>query len=247
MVRRLALTFAVLLSSVAVLFVPGSADAHREGGRGRWGSPVAVQQVSVVAPALANDGTLTSRDFDGDYFAARAGTGAEGVFARTDLAAVTVGQTYAGAVFETFLAWDVSGAPVGAVSAELALWLASDQTAEDFTVEVRLYDWGATLTPADWIPGADIAALPLLATLDTAAIYPEGEYKTFATTAALLTAIADAQAGDGVLRVVVVSSRTTQGVPWSRTQDYPAGVPEALAFASADDAPHAPLLTVNGP
>lgn len=40
-------------------------------------------------------------------------------------------------------------------------------SADAFTVQARLSDWGATLTTADWVAGASLAALTLLATFAT--------------------------------------------------------------------------------
>jgi len=89
----------------------------------------------------------------------------------TSATAFEVGQEFIGSysLFESFLSFDTSSIGSGsAVSAAiLALTSQSDVSETDFTIEARLYDWGASVGNADWVAGAGLSALTLLANRPT--------------------------------------------------------------------------------
>lgn len=182
----------------------------------------------LIVFAGTSDGYITSSD--PSYATARAGN----TLSVSDLTVVTVGQQEHPSlsrffVIEAFETFDVSGLEADATAATPSLWLTADSSTTDFTVEMRLCDWGETLETSDFVSGADLSALPLLASIDTNGIGATGQYKAFTAEAALVTAINDARAGDGILRVILCSSRTTNGdVPSTNTQ-------EMVEFSSADE------------
>ena len=78
-----------------------------------------------------------------------------------------------------------------------------------FTVEARAFDYGDSIVPTDdWVPGANLGALTLLASV--AAPATPGPI-TFSLESAMATAIDSARAGTGKLRMVLASSRTRTG------------------------------------
>jgi len=83
-------------------------------------------------------------------------------------------------VFLSFLSFDTSGVVGTITAATLSLGLSSDSSTVDFTMQARVRDWGATLEAADYVPGADLGALTLAATLATAGIGAAGAYKDMA-------------------------------------------------------------------
>lgn len=145
-----------------------------------------------------------------DYAAARAGTG--NLTVNTTAETHQIGQRAlftSQIVYEAFWRFDVSGLPDDATSATLLAWLAADMSlGTEFAIQARLYDWGNTLTADDWVPGDNLSALTLLATLDITNIGEVGEYKAFTSEAALVAAINAAKADDGILRLMCCSSRT---------------------------------------
>ena len=112
---------------------------------------------------------------NGTYAAARAGTASP--FGADDAATYAiVGQAKVTANFteyqvdEAFLAFNTSSIPdTDTVSAAvLNLTSQSDGSITDFTIEARLSDWGTGLTTADYVAGASLSGLTLLAHRDTA-------------------------------------------------------------------------------
>ena len=112
---------------------------------------------------------------NGTYAEARAGTGVP-FGAEDTYTYLHVGQNKVVAVFteyqvfETFLAFDTSSVGSGSTVSAAVLNLTSynNFTTTDFIIEARLYDWGTGLTTADWVAGANLSALTLLAHRDTA-------------------------------------------------------------------------------
>ena len=110
---------------------------------------------------------------NGTYAAARAGTGspfgaaAAATYATVGQAKVVVTFTEY-QVFESFLAFNTSSIPDGDTVSAAVLNLTSyaDNSTTDFTLEARLYDWGASLTTADWV--TSLSSQTLLAHRDTA-------------------------------------------------------------------------------
>src|SRR5690606_32148284 len=86
--------------------------------------------------------------------------------------------------------------------------LVSDLSGVDFVVEARQRDWGASLTTADWVAGASLGGLPLMASLSTNAIGAINAYKTFTSEPAFLTAT---NLKTGVVYLLLCSSRHRLG------------------------------------
>jgi len=103
--------------------------------------------------------------------------------------------------FETFLAFDTSTVLGTITSATLSLYGSYDSSPTDFTVEARAYDFGATITTADYLPGTSLAALTLLASRSTAGFTTSG-YNAFTSEAAFLSNINQA----GTTRLIINSS-----------------------------------------
>ena len=146
---------------------------------------------------------------NGTYAAARAGTGSQFGADAASIYAV-VGQAKVVAYFteyqvqEAFLAFNTSSIPDGDTVSAAVLNLTSqqDQSATDFTLEARLYDWGASLTTADWV--TSLSSQTLLAHRDTASGWT-------ATTAYDLTddAFAANVSKTGSTRLLLCSDYTT--------------------------------------
>lgn len=78
---------------------------------------------------------------------------------------------------ESFIAFDTSVLPDAAIinSVTLRLYLLQLYNAagwDPVTAEARIFDWGTSLTTADRVQGANLAALPLAATLSATALSP---------------------------------------------------------------------------
>jgi len=146
---------------------------------------------TLVVYSDTSDGHILSQDsvswqyaYQGpaDYSAVRAGT-ALGAYVGD--AQVIVGQRKSSQSYqdenedwwyeesfqawEAFLAFDTSSVGWGTVSAAvLNLTSQEDKSVTDFIIEARLRDWGTGLTTADWVAGASLSGLTLLAHRDTA-------------------------------------------------------------------------------
>ena len=180
---------------------------------------------TVTAYGISRDGYLLGAD-NTVYSAAREGTTTVGY----NLAALIAGQYGAGsyACYESFIAFDTSSIPDGATitQVELSLYLTDDKSDTDFTVQVRPKTWtGSGLTPADWVAGADIDALTLLATLNSSGIGATGAYKTFAENGSNFRAAINKT---GNTELILTSSRHAAG-------NTPTGY-EYLVFQDADNA-----------
>jgi hypothetical protein len=152
------------------------------------------------------DGYVSSSN--ATYATARAGGT---LAADATLAQLPVGQRFSSPnhiCYEQFISWDTSSIPAGATVtlATISLYVQLDQSDTDFTIEVRPYDWSTTVTTADWIAGASLSGLTLLASKGTAGISTVA-YTALTSEAALLSAIVTG----GTTRVVVDSSRHVAG------------------------------------
>lgn len=143
---------------------------------------------TLVVYAKTSDGYLDS--YSDTYSIARAGTGYIQVF--TGVNAVQTGQwnndgTYH--IYEAFLQYDTSAIPDYAYveSVKEELYLANDFTfSSNFIEEVRSYDWGDTLTAADWVAGANLGNYTLLS---SKTVSPSAGYNEFPTSANFIAAI----------------------------------------------------------
>ena len=136
-------------------------------------------------------------------------------------------------VWESFLAFDTSGIPAGATILEATFaamfhprWqgvqpppLVSSWT--HFDIELRSgYAWLPTLAPADWRPGAGIAAAyPLRASVNTARAMKD----SFVTFSDAGTGLAAAIVKGGTTQLFLVSARTVAGIAPTSTSLFEDG------------------------
>lgn len=150
----------------------------------------------------------------------------------------TIGQTTGFNVFASYLDFDTSSIPIGSsiTAVTLQLWGTSDFSTTDFIVQARLFDYGSSLTSADWVAGASMGALPLLATFATSGGWATSAYNTFTENGT--TFRTNLNLG-GITRIIVVSDRTVSGTA-------PTGNEDVVAASHDSDAnsAHWPLLTV---
>jgi hypothetical protein len=154
------------------------------------------------------DGQVNSRDAS-TYATARTGSTLTADTAGTTFTVgqdATVSKGTAYDCWEGFLSFDTSGiTDTDLVSSiVLDLWLVTDSSVTDFTLEARERDWGASLTTADWVSGASLGALTLMASIATSGIGATGAYKTLTSQAAFLTAT---NLKTGTVYLIVDSSR----------------------------------------
>lgn len=140
------------------------------------------------------DGYINSEDNTPTYSLARAGTGSS-ITADTASTTFEVGQFFSAGLdvyrcYEGFLSFDTSAiTDTDLVSIiTLDVWLVTDSSTTDFTLEARERDWGAALTTADFVAGASLSGLTLMASISTLGIGATGAYKTLTSQAAFLTA-----------------------------------------------------------
>jgi hypothetical protein len=117
-------------------------------------------------------------------------------------------------IFESFLEFDtsvLSGKTITSATFEAYVSILTTDAAH--TAQVRLRDFGSTFTTGDWVAGASLSALTLLATL-TSASAVVSSWNAF-TDVALAANINTA----GNTRVIVVSSRTVSGTAPSGSND----------------------------
>ncbi len=174
---------------------------------GRFGP----SEVTFTINPSAQAGYVLSQDTTPTYSAARAGTG--NVLTASVGAGLHVGQDFLGDsygsqydCYETFLDFNLATLTGTVSSATLSLGLALDVSTEDFTVEARTQDWGATLTTGDFVAGASLGGLTLLATLASSGIGAVDAYKAMTESG---TALKDAvvAAGVGTLRLILCSDK----------------------------------------
>lgn len=146
------------------------------------------------------DGCLTSSH--ADYATARAGSGVTLSTSSDNF----VGQDYLSSkytLYESLIQFPLGTTiPAGATieSVALSLYLNTDNSETDFTVDVYAYDFG-TAEVGDWV--SDFSGLTLVASLSTNGIGAAGHKEFVAAGSALNTAVA----AGGNLRLLVVSSR----------------------------------------
>lgn len=153
---------------------------------------------------------------DGDVYSgdanpvlARAGTGAElSLLSGNSQTYFSFGQELAGAtyyVYEAFISFDTSSVVGTPVSATLALYVSNDQSATDFTMTARAYDWGTTVTTADFVPAASMTSYSTRATLSTSGITVNA-YNSFTSDSSFA-----ANSVSGTLRLLLHTDRNPLG------------------------------------
>lgn len=134
-------------------------------------------------PSTSNSAWFQSFDTSNSYTKARAGTGSPGVSYGTGNATTYVGQSKSGAIYtcyETLLDFDTSSLSGKTItSATLSIYPTTLANAGgSWTNEARLYDYGTSLSNADYVAGANIGSYTSLATL-TSAASTTGAYRAF--------------------------------------------------------------------
>lgn len=120
-------------------------------------------------------------------------------------------------VYEGFVSFDTSSIVDTDIvtSVVLDMWLTTDFSTTDSVMQAREYDWGSSVTTADWVAGASLGVLPLLATLATSGIGATGSYKTFTSQAAFLTAT---NLKTGTVRLLLTSDKFVAGTAPTTTE-----------------------------
>ena len=175
----------------------------------------------------ASDGYIISADYTPTYSEARRGLG-DILTAYPSQTQSYCGQSLSGGnhtkwsstvpyvfqVWEMFLAWDTSTIPDGdsVTSATLSMYLPYDGSSTDFVTRVRAFDWGASLTEADFRSGApadsgDLAEYVLVATIDSNGIGSTGSSKSFTSESAFVGNVNKT----GPTRLVAASARQEAG------------------------------------
>lgn len=177
----------------------GDANGAEFGVRVAGGTPTTY----TLYPSV--DGYIAS--LHTDYPTARLGAAltadAAGAFAGTGQAWPT-GDKYC---WEGFLSFDTS-AVIGTITAvTLSLWASEDNSTTDFTLEVRLHNFGTSLDTVDWVAGDVLATKVLLATLDTASGVNTSGYNVLASEEAFVANINQS----GLTQLLLNSSRHRLG------------------------------------
>ena len=148
------------------------------------------------------------------YSTARSGGGTK--VAPTTEVYLQIGQNYLGSEFgyylyESFLSFDTSTIPDSAIISAVTLSLHGggyvDQSTTDFTIEARTYDWGASLTTADWVAGADLSSNTLLASRSTSG-WSTSAYNDLTENGSNFVSAINKT---GITRIILCSSRTKDG------------------------------------
>lgn len=182
--------------------------------------------MTVTTVYAANSGRIES--VGTTYAIARAGTGTLNV----DPASVSVATGKAGQfrgsatnyrVYETFMSFDTSVLPAGAAvtAVELDWYGFTDNSDQDFTIEARMSTWTpGGFTSADFVAGASLSGLTLVATFDTTGWSTAG-YNAFTD-----VAFPPNINMTGTTEILLCSSRTTgnntptSGVPNETVDGY---------------------------
>lgn len=173
----------------------------------RRGSLAAARRSAVtytIYPSV--DGRVMSST--NSYANARSGAPSD-LSATSTATEVDVGQQFFSGtyyLYEAFFSFDTSVVQGTIQSVTLSMYGQTDASNTDFTVEARLRDFGPTVGIDDWVPGADLDGLPLLASLTTVG-FTTSAYMDFVSEAAFAANINQA----GFTRMVLASSRLRAG------------------------------------
>lgn len=158
------------------------------------------------------------------YNTARAGSGTKTAVAGN--VEIDVGQyksTTTYYVYEGFLSFDTSSVTGLPTSATLSVYVFDDgATSAEFTMNARAYDWGASLTTADFVAGASLSGSALRATLATSGI-TNNAYNDFTSESTFHSNVSNP------VRLILSSSRTEAG-----TSDATNGYSDYIGFRSTD-------------
>lgn len=135
-------------------------------------------------------GTADNRiQADGSTYAiARAGTSTLTAGTVTDTNRATAGQQefFGYRWWSFFFAFDTSAIDDTDTvdSATVSIYFHTDSSSTDFTIEIREKDWGASVTTADFVAGASLSGLTLLASKTTSGL-STAAYTDFTSEAAI--------------------------------------------------------------
>jgi hypothetical protein len=128
-----------------------------------------------------------------------------------------IGQRFSSpnfSVYEDLFDFDTSTVGVASTVTvvTLSIYGNEDASQDDFTAQARVYDWGGTVTTADWVSGNpdDTPSLDdytLVATRSTVGGWPTNGYATFTSDLAFLTNVDQT----GTTYVIVHSDRQLAG------------------------------------
>ncbi|HUW17411.1 MAG TPA: hypothetical protein VMW94_10065 [Actinomycetes bacterium] len=177
---------------------------------------------TTVVYASGESGIVRATSLN-NYLESARGDGSFGVF--TTQATAYAGQLVSSwFIYQAFLTWDTSAVGTDTVSnVDFEVDGVADNSTSDLVVESYAYDWGATLTSADFRDSdVDIPALgSIIASHDTASGWTltAGYNQTMGA----LTAFDSAINGAGDTLIVLISSR-------HRTETVPSGLTEYVTF-----------------
>lgn len=129
-------------------------------------------------------------------------------------------------VWEELLEFDTSSIPNGATVTSAVLSLKAYSYSNPPVLELYAYDFGASVTTADWVPGADFAGMTRLAMHNTNGAWTGSTRYDFTSDAAFVDAI---NVG-GLTRVVLVTEQianNTSGGDWYANAYSPAASAES--------------------
>lgn len=113
-------------------------------------------------------------------------------------------------ISETFLGFDTSALPDDCTidDAVLSIYGKQDSSTTDFTIECGAYDYGASITTADWQDGTETGALTVVATRSSAGFSIAG-YNDFTNTGGGLKSIVSKT---GITKIALWPERVRTGV-----------------------------------
>ena len=120
-----------------------------------------------------------SQSGDFNYSLCRAGSSLAGGGTDPGITGQSIDTGFYG-VWQTFLEFNTASIPDTStvLTATLSLYGVSDQSNTDFTLEARAFDFG-TFDVSDFVPGASLGSLTLLATYPTSSGFAVGAHNAF--------------------------------------------------------------------
>lgn len=141
---------------------------------------------------------------------------------------------------QQFMEFDVSG--VGTATAA-TLAINAFSPVGSFTMEARAYDFGASITTADFVPGSSLSGLTLLGSRSTVG-FTSGSYWDVTSDAALVTEI---NAQPSTLRLVLASAAQTSGTAPTASDDVTFGIYAGQGRLTVTDDSTASQTTISFP
>lgn len=138
-----------------------------------------------------------------DYSVARSGTGTlatrtDGIFGQQNVFGTSI-------VFESFLEFSIPELEGSVSEAKLNLRLTASTAAAAWVAEIYEIDFGASVTTADWVPGASLDAGDILAELPSSS-FSVNNFNEFSD-----AGLGDVVASEAVFRCLAASSHTRLG------------------------------------